>query len=197
MRQKLQNAQCRADRGFTLLEMMIVILIVGVLAAIVAPAWTGFINRVRLSQSQDAVYWAMQRTKENAKRDNTTWQFTIRQLTGKSPEWAVHRPQQNLNQVKWEPLHGVVEVDFTNTTLPRANGSSIAQGQSQKCVDTCRMQFNHQGRVVMNPQEALYLGRITLKIRDIPAAVPQPRRCIFTSTILGTLRKAGNQSCVV
>src|SRR6056297_242976 len=56
------------DAGFTAAEVIIVALIVGVLGAIAAPGWLGFVNRQRLNKANDAVLSALQQAQREAIR---------------------------------------------------------------------------------------------------------------------------------
>jgi type II secretory pathway pseudopilin PulG len=54
--------------GFTMVETLIILLIIGIFSAIVAPSWLMFINNQRLKVSLDRAYWAMELARSNAKR---------------------------------------------------------------------------------------------------------------------------------
>ena len=56
------------NAGFTALEMIVVALMIGVLGAIAAPGWLGFVNRQRVNQANDAVLSALQQAQREAVR---------------------------------------------------------------------------------------------------------------------------------
>ena len=47
---KMQNIQKKAQQGFTLIELMIVIAIIGILAAVAMPAYQDYTNRAKVSE---------------------------------------------------------------------------------------------------------------------------------------------------
>jgi len=59
-------------KGFTLIETLIVVIIVGILAAIAGPSWIGFIQQQRLSTAADKVYQAVTGAQSLAKKDKLT-----------------------------------------------------------------------------------------------------------------------------
>jgi len=156
--------------GFTLLENLIIVLMIGIFSAIAAPSWLGFINHNHLTTSIDRIYWAMQTTREEAKRSKETWQISFRDQNN-TVQWAIHRRDDTPTEAQWITLDQNVQIDSTETTL--------YQNQTTKIW---RMQFDYKGRA--NGQ----LGRVTLSLRN----GSQAKRCVFVSTLLGTLRKAQN-----
>jgi prepilin-type N-terminal cleavage/methylation domain-containing protein len=53
----------RSEKGFTLIEMMVVVIIVGVLAAIAVPTYTGYVKRATTAEATStcgAIWGAMQ-----------------------------------------------------------------------------------------------------------------------------------------
>ena len=53
--------------GFTLIEILVVVAMVGVLSAIAAPSYSGFVNNQRLSASQTKVFQALKSAQSDAK----------------------------------------------------------------------------------------------------------------------------------
>ncbi len=156
------------SRGFTLLEMLVVIAAVGLLAAIAAPSWLAFINNRRLNSASDQVYLGLRDAQRQAKKTKTTWQFSLRV---KQPEnivqWAVHPETVNPNNANWNDLDSNVVLD-EETTLNLKN-------------DVRQIQFDYIGSIRKPP-----LGRITLSSKNGGKA----KRCVFVSTILGAIRTA-------
>jgi len=172
--------------GFTLLETLTVVIIVGILAAVVAPSWLGFLQRQRLNEAQGEIYQAMQQAQRRAKQENTSWQASFRETTvdGKTVvQWRTEDEIDTdsdpfLNNVTggWKSLDSRINVDQANTTM-EDNGNA-----------TWRTQFDYQGRAMGDT--GIYNGKITLSAENIDA-----KRCVIVSTILGSMREAKDEEC--
>lgn len=60
------------NKGFTLIEMMIVTLMVGILSAIAVPSWLAFTTNQRLSTATDRVLLSVRAAQSEAKRTKKT-----------------------------------------------------------------------------------------------------------------------------
>ncbi len=58
----------QSDAGFTILEVIVVAVIIGVLGAIAAPGWLAFVNRQRASTAKDEVQQAIRTAQSEAKQ---------------------------------------------------------------------------------------------------------------------------------
>jgi prepilin-type N-terminal cleavage/methylation domain-containing protein len=156
--------------GFTMVEVLVVILVVGTLSAIAVPSWLSFVNTRRLNVAQDEVYRAMRQAQSEAKKQKLSWQASFRENNG-IVQWAIHPVSVNPGNANWKNLDATVRLDL-ETTLQQSNGVR-------------RVQFDHVGSVDQPP-----LGRITLSNKNGGKA----KRCIFVSTILGAMRTSKEQT---
>ncbi|BAY27382.1 hypothetical protein NIES2100_72060 [Calothrix sp. NIES-2100] len=159
-----------SNSGFTLLELLGVILVIGTLSAIAVPSWQTFVNTQRLNTAQDQVHRAMRQAQSQAKTQKLTWQASFRENNG-IVQWTIHPASVNPANANWNNLDVNVRLDL-ETTLQESNGVR-------------RIKFDHMGSVDQPP-----LGRITLSSKLGGRA----KRCVFVSTILGTMRTSREQT---
>jgi type II secretory pathway pseudopilin PulG len=78
-----------SSRGFTLLENLVILLVIGILAAILMTTWSTFIKNRRLNPAQSEVYQPMRQVQSQAKKEKLTWQISFPELNG-IVQWVVH-----------------------------------------------------------------------------------------------------------
>jgi prepilin-type N-terminal cleavage/methylation domain-containing protein len=174
--------------GFTLIEILVVLAMVGVLTAIAAPGWSGFINTQRLNSAQSRAFSTLRLAQSNAKREQIMWQATFRN-TPNAAQYAVHKtPTSATNEAYWNALpwqnfdEGVRIVENTENE-PRTTFTKLTDDPEP---DVYRVQFKSQG----SPNGLGELGRITFVNR-----VGDRKKCVIISTILGSMRVAENTNC--
>ncbi|MBD2730080.1 type II secretion system protein [Nostoc sp. FACHB-892] len=153
-----------SSSGFTLLETLAVISLIGILATLAIPNWLAFVQTRRLNTAQNEIHLAMQQARSQATKEKLTWQVSIREQNG-IVQWAIHAATVNPSAANWNNLDSSVRLD-SETTLQLSN-------------DIRKVLFDYKGN-------AQNLGRITLSSRS----GGKVKRCVIISTILGTMRTA-------
>jgi prepilin-type N-terminal cleavage/methylation domain-containing protein len=185
--------------GFTLLETLITIVLIGILSAIAVPRWLVFVDIVRLNAAQDTVYLAIREAQSEAVKNKTAWQFSLRERNGIF-QWSVHKAEGgqfvpddiDRQNSRWQNLGQNIRLDLDKNLLGK-HETTIAE---QTSSGWWRVLFNYQGCPVYEVyNECTHtslrtLGQINLASKNGGSA----RRCVYISTILGALRKGKDHS---
>lgn len=154
--------------GFTLLEAIAVLVILGILCAIMAPAFFAWLESQRLKAAQSQVETIFRQTQSIAKQQHIDYEASFRQQD-EQVEWIIAPTGASLKN--WQRLGEKVRLLESETTLPK-NGNVY------------KLAFNHRGEV-----NGRLGGRVTL----VPASGGSQKRCVIVSNLLGTTRLGENR----
>ena len=158
------------QRGFTLLEMLVVLVGIGVAAAIAAPGWLGLVEGNRLTIAGDNLYLGLREAQTTAQHRNIAWQFSVRERDG-LVEWATHPKSVSPLLAQWEVIDSrSVQIDVETTFATSGNVYYV--------------RFDEKGNVRYR------LGRVTLSSENNARI----KRCVIVSTLIGAMRKAKERS---
>lgn len=175
----------QAQAGFTFIETMFVLVLVGILSAIAVPSYLGLLNRQRLNNAQEEVFTAMQTAQANARREKNAWVACFYD-DGNKASWSVNRLPESTSS-DWDCTKS------TNWQAILSSSSGLIAISSDKSYTTLAanpstyypVEFKYDGSVTP-------LGKITLEIRK---ETKGDKRCVVISTLLGAMRTAKDNDC--
>lgn len=172
------------DKGFTLIETLIVIVIISILAAIIAPSWVTFLNRQRANAGRDQVLQALRVAQSNAKRTQVPVgvQFNIpADPQAELPTLTVRNDTQTLGNGSLKPGMASLSAFDPGGQIPGlafASNGTLAK-------------LNPDGTVAVD-------GTVSLPIKIVvsaPAGNNPSRRCVIVETLLGATRTGTDGEC--
>jgi len=165
---KIPDKKNQLDRGFTIIELTIVFLIIGILSAIAAPAWDAFVTRQRIRTVNSQVLQALQKAQSQAKsqKEDVLVTFTP---TG-------------------DPPTVIPEVQIENFPQEELNANGEIKAGMVKLVTS---------ETVSNSITFDYLGSVESTGFTVTISTPEDglKRCVIVQTILGGMRTAQDTDC--
>ena len=183
-----KTASRKGDGGFTILELIVIVLLLGTLSAIAAPSWLAFINRQRVRTVNDRVFQSLRLAQSEAKR--TKRDITIIFDTNDPlkvtfyPPLATGSGTQGLN-AGGEVKGGQVQLAVIGgDTTPPASPPAPTLTATQKSLT-----FKFDGAFDPNS-----LPTLPFKVSVSPVK-GGTKQCAIVETIIGGMRTAEGTEC--
>ncbi len=197
------SAYSQKDSGFSLIELIVVLLLVGILSAIAAPGWIAFVNRQQVNKANDAVLAALQEAQREAKNKKLSYSVSFRKnTTTNNVEVAIYRT--NPGTPTWKSLGADVGVS-SDKFLLGANLSSenTAGSVSYTLSASTKITFDYMGTLpnasfgtpTAPSTEPPGLKIVVVPSSANPASASSVKRCVIVKTLLGSMLTAKDEKC--
>ncbi|KOP28147.1 hypothetical protein AMR41_01715 [Hapalosiphon sp. MRB220] len=188
------------NAGFSLLEVLVVIVMIGVLSAIAIPGWLAFVKRQQANKANDAVFAALQDAQQEAKKKKVSYSVSFR-TDNNTPQIAVYQGSTPTNWLDLGRDLGIKPKQIvlgTNLSNVNTNSGSVTYASAFNTNAPQTITFDYMG--ILAPKTNNNAPDTGLKVVvAIPQAgnnsAGQVKRCVIMETLIGGMRTAKDTSC--
>ncbi|MEG4807179.1 prepilin-type N-terminal cleavage/methylation domain-containing protein [Microcoleus sp. F8-D3] len=174
------------DGGFTLLEVLVIALIIGIFSSIAAPSWEAFINRQRVRTVNDRVLQTLRTAQSEAKR--TKRDITVTFNPTDPPTVTINPTDPATNP----PVQTALTTTPPIQTVTFDGGGEIKPGTiilSTNAPNAPSITFNYQGNItspsIQSSTPRQITDGFTVTVAPFSGGAKQ---CVVVETLLGGMR---------
>ncbi|MEM9214544.1 MAG: type II secretion system protein [Cyanobacteria bacterium P01_F01_bin.150] len=169
-----------STKGMTILEVIVVVAILGILAAIAAPSWLAFANRQRANRATDQVLQSIRSAQADAKRTRRT--RTLKFEFDENTNTSYINSNGISSKIGEGDLDGMVALEVLESTTDDDNNPQWTKLENS-------ISFTSTGGIA-DVNLPIY---INVRIPDKDGV----KKCVIIRSLLGATRTGSNEECAV
>jgi len=181
--------------GYTLIEVLVVVMIITVLAAIAAPSWLSFVNQRRVNAANDFVLRSLQDAQRQAKSKKLSYSVSLIAPSGGSPAIAVHPVSSppSITDNRWKSFAQELGIKPKQIWLGTNASNVAAQIKPVPSNGVTAITFDYLGYVQSN-NNGLVIAVAAAQPNNPTTPLPQTNRCVAVTTLLGAMQTGKAQN---
>jgi prepilin-type N-terminal cleavage/methylation domain-containing protein len=199
-RLRYASGYTQQDAGFSLLELIVVMVMIGILGAIAAPSWLAFVNQQRVNKANDAVVGALQEAQREAKKKKLTYSVSFENQDN-VPKLQIHQGTVPPSS-DWKTLGEGMEFQpgqvLLYTNIAAYNTKNATGDIVESTPGTGTITFDYMGVLARKPD-----GTDADTCLKVMVAAPKTgtteasalKRYVIVQTLLGGMRTAKDPAC--
>ena len=184
--------------GFTLLEVLVVIVMIGILSTIAAPSWIAFTSQRKVNAVNDSVMRAIQQAQTEAKKYKRRYSISFK-TQDSTPQYTVHLATDT-NPTNWQFLAKGSEVKpgqvLLGTNLNNDNNAATSVEYNPSSRKT--IVFDYTGNLLPETdigEKGLIVSVAMPQTSNGSQPLTSTIRCVKVITLLGTFQTAKETEC--
>jgi type II secretory pathway pseudopilin PulG len=207
-----KTASRKGDEGYTIIELLIIVLILGIFASIAAPSWLAFINRQRVRTVNDRVLQSLRSAQSEAKRSKRDVTVTFKYDSNATPVIDPPTVEIDTNPAESDPLKKEIRKETFSSggeikprTIAILTNATVAYTDPDGgyAVPANSLVFDYKGNVKQLPLDPTTNNRrLVVSVAPFDTSVPsgfgpntKGKQCVIVETILGGMRTAEGTEC--
>ena len=186
-----KTASRKNEAGFTIIELLIIVLMLGIFASIAVPGWLAFINRQRVRTVNDRVLQTLRSAQSEAKRTKSdivvTFSTTNDPPTATINTTATPAPTPPIQTVTFNAGGEIKpgQVKLSADSCPPPNPTLVP------CTAATSLTFSYNG--IIDPNN-LTNPKLSFVVTVSPVN-DNSKQCVIVETILGGMRTDEGVAC--
>lgn len=188
------------SQGFTLLEVLVVVIMIGILSAIAAPSWLAFVNRQRVASVNEDILGSLQEAQRQAKLTKRSYNVSFR-VVNRQPQVAVYpaRTATSALTTSWKNLGSGRDIKpgqiTIYTNLAAANDAGTTAVFPTDTATNQTITFDYMGALPRETDlgtQGLIVAAAVPDGQNYTTALNGTKRCVIVRTLLGSMRSSNN-----